>query len=61
MKMLVGVVESSLSAGYTDMRKSIGGFCAIIMNQLKEKSNGSALYMFCGKRCGCIKMCQMMS
>lgn len=42
--------------GYTDMRKFIDGLCAIIPEQLKEKPNGSYLYMFCGKRCGRIKV-----
>lgn len=42
--------------GYTDMRKSIDGLCAIVINQLKEEPNGSSLYMFCGKRCDCIKV-----
>ena len=37
--------------GYTDMRKSIDGLCAIIVDQLEEEPNGSSLYMFCGKRC----------
>ena len=30
---------------YTDMRKSIDGLCAIVVNQLKEKPNSSSLYM----------------
>lgn len=42
--------------GYTDMRKSIDGLCAIVVNQLKEEPNGSSLYMFCGKRCDRIKV-----
>lgn len=42
--------------GYTDMRKSIDGLCAIIINQLKEEPNGSSIYLFCGKRCDRIKV-----
>ena len=42
--------------GYTDMRKSIDGLCAIILDQLKEEPNGNDLYMFCGKRCDRIKV-----
>ena len=42
--------------GYTDMRKSIDGLCAIVVNQLKEEPDGSSLYMFCGKRCDRIKV-----
>ena len=45
-----------LVTGYTDMRKSIDGLCAIIANQLKEEPNGHTLYMFCGKRCDRIKV-----
>lgn len=42
--------------GYTDMRKSIDGLCAIVIDQLKEEPNGHSLYMFCGKRCDRIKV-----
>ena len=34
--------------GYTDMRKSIDGLCAIIASQLKEEPREHTLYMFCG-------------
>ena len=42
--------------GRTDMRKSINGLCAIIMDQLKEEPNGHSLYLFCGRRCDRIKV-----
>ena len=42
--------------GYTDMRKSIDGLCAIVMDQLKEVPNSHSIYMFCGKRCDRIKV-----
>ena len=42
--------------GYTDMRKSIDGLCAIIVEQLKEEPNGHSIYLFCGKRCDRIKV-----
>lgn len=42
--------------GRTDMRKSINGLCAIIMDQLKEEPNGHSIYLFCGKRCDRIKV-----
>ena len=42
--------------GYTDMRKSIDGLCAIIASQLKEEPRRHTLYMFCGKRCDRIKV-----
>jgi transposase len=37
--------------GYTDMRKSIDGLCAIIRDQLHmEPEHTTALYIFCGRR-----------
>lgn len=36
--------------GYTDMRKSIDGLCAIIQDQLRMDTQGNNLYLFCGKR-----------
>lgn len=42
--------------GYTDMRKSIDGLCAIILEQLKEEPDGQSIYLFCGKRCDRIKV-----
>ena len=42
--------------GYTDMRKSVDGLCAIVMEQLKEESNGHSIYFFCGRRCDRIKV-----
>ena len=32
--------------GYTDMRKSIDGLCAIVVEQLKEGPNGHSIYLF---------------
>lgn len=42
--------------GYTDMRKSVDGLCAIVMDQLKAEPNGHSIYLFCGKRCDRIKV-----
>ena len=42
--------------GYTDMRKSIDGLCAIVVDQLKEEPNSHSIYLFCGKRCDRIKV-----
>lgn len=40
-----------LITGYTDMRKSIDGLCAIIKDQLNEEQpDCRSLYLFCGKR-----------
>ena len=38
--------------GYTDMRKSIDGLCAIVYDQItSENPPGHSVYLFCGKRC----------
>ena len=42
--------------GYTDMRKSVDGLCAIVMEQLKEEPNDHSIYLFCGRRCDRIKV-----
>ena len=42
--------------GYTDMRKSIDGLCAIILKQLQTEPDRNAIYLFCGKRCDRIKV-----
>lgn len=47
--------EVYIVCGYTDMRRSIDGLCAIIENQLHMNPHRSALYLFCGKRCDRIK------
>lgn len=41
--------------GYTDMRKSIDGLCAILEGSFKLDPQTSTLYLFCGKRCDRIK------
>ena len=43
--------ELYIVTGYTDMRKSIDGLCAIVEQQLHMDPRRSALYLFCGKRC----------
>lgn len=43
--------------GYTDMRKSIDGLCAIIIDQLKmDPSSSNAIFLFCGRRNDRIKV-----
>lgn len=42
--------------GYTDMRRSIDGLYAIIMDKLNEEPRRTAIYLFCGKRCDRIKI-----
>ena len=41
--------------GYTDMRKSIDGLCAVIQEQLQIDPSGNALFLFCGRRSDRIK------
>jgi transposase len=52
---ITAVDEVYIVCGYTDMRKSIDGLCAIIEDKLKMDPRQSALYLFCGKRCDRIK------
>lgn len=42
--------------GYTDMRRSIDGLYAIIMDKLGEEPDRLSIYLFCGKRCDRIKI-----
>ena len=42
--------------GYTDMRRSIDGLYAIIMDMLGEEPDRRSIYLFCGKRCDRIKI-----
>ncbi len=50
-----GVDAIYIVTGYTDMRKSIDGLCAIIQDQLPQTENTNALYLFCGRKCDRIK------
>ena len=45
-----GLERLYIVCGYTDMRKSIDGFCAVIEDQLKMELSSSALFLFCGRR-----------
>ena len=47
-----GAANIYIVTGYTDMRKSIDGLCAIVMDQLKEEPDIHSIYLFCGRR-GC--------
>lgn len=52
---ITGVDEIYIVCGYTDMRKSIDGLCAIIQDKLKMNPESNCLYLFCGRRCDRIK------
>ncbi len=43
--------EIHIVCGYTDMRQSIDGLCAIVRDRLHINSRQRALYLFCGKCC----------
>ena len=45
-----GLEKIYIVCGYTDMRKSIDGLCAVIEEQLKMDPSSSALFLFCGRR-----------
>ena len=48
--------EIYIVCGYTDMRKSIDGLCAIVSEKLHMDPQRRALYLFCGRRCDRIKI-----
>lgn len=48
--------EIYIVCGYTDMRRSIDGLCAIVQDRLHMDPRRSALYLFCGKRCDRLKI-----
>lgn len=45
-----GLDRIYIVCGYTDMRKSINGLCAIIEDQLKASLDSRSLFLFCGRR-----------
>ena len=42
--------------GYTDMRKSIDGLCAVVEDKLHMDPRRKAIFLFCGRRCDRIKI-----
>ena len=53
---ITAATEIYIVCGYTDMRKSIDGLCAIVQEKLRMDPKASALYLFCGRRCDRIKI-----
>ena len=53
---ITAATEIYIVCGYTDMRKSIDGLCAIVQEKLRMDPRSSALYLFCGRRCDRIKI-----
>lgn len=50
-----GVGAIYIVCGYTDMRKSVEGLCAIVQHKLNMNPEQNVLFLFCGKRCDRIK------
>ena len=48
--------EIYIVCGYTDMRKSIDGLCAIVEDKLHLDPRRSAIFLFCGRRSDRIKI-----
>lgn len=48
--------EIYIVCGYTDMRKSIDGLCAIVEDKLHMDPRRKAIFLFCGRRCDRIKI-----
>ena len=46
---ITAATEIYIVCGYTDMRKSIDGLCAIVQEKLRMDPKASALYLFCGR------------
>lgn len=46
-----GVDAIYIVTGYTDMRKSINGLCALVQEQFPVNENLNALHLFCGRKC----------
>ena len=53
---VTAAAEIYIVCGYTDMRKSIDGLCAIVNDKLHMDPRRSALFLFCGRRCDRIKI-----
>lgn len=46
----INVTNIYVVCGYTDMRKSITGLSAIVMQQFEMQIDDHSLFLFCGKR-----------
>jgi transposase len=52
---ITGVENIYMVCGYTDMRKSIDGLCAVVEEVVKRDPRENSLFLFCGRRCDRIK------
>ena len=48
--------EIYIVCGYTDMKKSIDGLCAVVEDKLHMDPRRKAIFLFCGRRCDRIKI-----
>lgn len=48
---ITGVENIYLVCGWTDLRKSIDGLCAIVKDVVKQDPRSNALFLFCGRQC----------
>ena len=48
--------EIYIVCGYTDMRKSIDGLCAIVESKLHMNPRRNAIFLFCGRRADRLKI-----
>ena len=44
-----GAENIYLVCGYTDMRKSIDGLCAVVKETVRQDPRQNALFLFCGR------------
>ena len=55
LKDLISGKQVYVVTGYTDLRKSIDGLAAIVQGQLELDVFSKGLFLFCGRKCDCIK------
>lgn len=46
-----GVENIYLVCGYTDLRKSIDGLCAVVEEVVRRDPKSNAVFLFCGRQC----------
>jgi transposase len=47
---IIGVEKIYIACGYTDMRKSIDGFAALVQRSFELDPFSNSLFLFCGRR-----------
>lgn len=54
-----GAENIYLVCGYTDMRKSIDGLCAVVKETVRQDPRQNALFLFCGRQCDRIRIVRL--